>query len=142
MWLTNLQELKKRSGMSTKQIAELTKLPERTVSRILSGETEHPRVDTLHLIVAAVGGCFKDIFADTNAIVATETLAEVKETAVVIEAERQLLITELEMLRAKSAAQETELHILREQLQHKEELLALHNYYKTHIEQLIKKTEI
>ena len=142
MWVANLQELKKRSGMSVKQIAEQTKLPERTVNRILAGETDHPRVDTVQLIVTAMGGTLNDIFADTNAIVATETLAEVKETAEVIEAERDLILTELEMLRTKNAAQEAELHILREQLQHKDELLALHNYYKTHIEQLIKKTEI
>lgn len=142
MWVENLQELKKRSGMSAKQIADKTNLPERTVNRIFAGETEHPRVDTLHLIVTAMGGTLNDIFAATNVVVATETLIEVKETAEVIEAERDLILAELETLRTKSAAQETELHILKEQLQHKEELLALHNYYKTHIEQLIKKIEI
>ena len=142
MWLNNLQEMKKRSGMSAKQIAELTKLPERTVNRIFAGETDHPRVDTVHLIVSAMGGTLNDIFADTNVVVATETLVEVKKTAEVIEAERDLILAEVEMLRSKTAAQETELQILREKLLHAEELLALHNYYKAHIEQLIKKTEI
>ena len=142
MWLNNLQEMKKRSGMSSKQIAEQTKLPERTVNRIFAGETDHPRVDTLHLIVAAMGGTLNDIFAATNVVVASETLVEVKETAEVIEAERDLIQAEVEMLRSKTAAQETELQIMREKLLHAEELLALHNYYKAHIEQLIKKTEI
>lgn len=129
MWLDNLKELKKNTNLSSKQIAEKTKLPERTVNRILAGETDHPRVDTLHLIVTALGGSLNDIFADTNVVVATETLVEVKETAEVIEAERDLVIAELEMLRAKTAAQETEILLLKERLQHKEELLALHNYY-------------
>lgn len=129
MWLDNLKELKKSKGMTSKQIAEQTKLPERTVNRILTGETDHPRVDTLHLIVTALGGSLNDIFADTNVVVATETLVEVKENAEVIEAERDLVLAELEMLRAKTAAQEAEIQLLRERLQHKEEIIALHNYY-------------
>lgn len=129
MWLDNLKELKKNTSLSSKQIAEKTKLPERTVNRILSGETDHPRVDTLHLIVTALGGSLNDIFADTNVVVATETLVEVKEAVEVVEAERDLVIAELEMLRAKTAAQETEIQLLKEKLQHKEELLAVYNYF-------------
>lgn len=129
MWLKNLQELKKRSGMSVKQIAEVTKLPERTVNRILTGETDHPRIDTLYIIVTALGGTLNDIFAATNVVVATETLVEVKENAEVIEAEKDLAVAELEMLRAKTAAQETEIALLKEKLQHKEELLAVYNYF-------------
>lgn len=48
MWLDNLKELKKRTGMSTKQIADKTNLPERTVTRIFGGDTDNPYVDTLH----------------------------------------------------------------------------------------------
>ena len=129
MWLNNLKELKKQSNMSPKQIADKTKLPERTVNRILAGETDHPRVDTLHLIVTALGGSLNDIFADTNVVVATETLAEVKENAEVVEAERNLVLAELEMLRAKTSAQETEILLLKEQLKHKDEILALINYF-------------
>ena len=129
MWLDNLKELKRNTNLSSKQIAERTKLPERTVTRILAGETDHPRVDTLHLIVTALGGSLNDIFADTNVVVATEALVEVKEAAEVIEAEKDLALVELEMLRAKTAAQEAEIRLLKERLQHKEELLAVYNYF-------------
>ena len=129
MWLDNLKELKRNTNLSSKQIAERTKLPERTVNRILAGETDHPRVDTLHLIVTALGGSLNDIFADTNVVVATETLAEVKENAEVIEAELDLVSVENEMLKSKVAAMTTEIELLKKELQHKEELLALHNYY-------------
>lgn len=129
MWLENLKELKKSTNLSSKQIAEKTKLPERTVNRILAGETDHPRVDTLHLIVTALGGSLNDIFADTNVVVATEALVEVKETAEVMEAELDLVSVENEMLKAKVAAMTTEIELLKKELQHKEELLALHNYY-------------
>ena len=129
MWLKNLQELKKRSGVTVKQLAEVTKLPERTVNRILTGETDHPRIDTLYIIVTALGGTLNAIFAATNVVVATETLVEVKENAEVIEAEKDLAVAELEMLRAKTAAQEVEIALLKEKLQHKEELLAVYNYF-------------
>ena len=129
MWLDNLKEMKKNKGMSAKQLADKTNLPERTINRILSGETDHPRVDTVHIIVTALGGTLNDIFADTNAVVATETLVEVKETVEVIEAEKDLALAELEMLRAKTTAQEAEIALLKERLQHKEEIIALHNYY-------------
>ena len=129
MWLDNLKELKKNTNLSSKQIAEKTKLPERTVNRILAGETDHPRVDTLHLIVTALGGSLNDIFADTNVVVATESLVEVKGVVEVVEAERDLVLAELEMLRAKTAAQETEIQLLKERLQHKDELLAVYNYF-------------
>ena len=129
MWLQNLQELKKRSNMTTKQLAIETKLPERTISRIFTGETEHPQIDTLYMIVTALDGTLNDIFADTNVIVATETLAEVKETAEVIEAERDLVSVENEMLKSKLAAMTTEIELLKKELQHKEELLAVYNYF-------------
>lgn len=129
MWLDNLKELKQRTGMSPKQIADKTKLPERTISRILAGETDHPRVDTIHLIVTALGGSLNDIFADTNVIVATESLVEVKEVVEVVEAERDLIIAENEMLKAKTAAQDIEIQLLKKELQHKEELLAVYNYF-------------
>ena len=129
MWLENLKELKKAKGLTTKQIADATKIPESTLKRIFSGETDDPYVSTVHRIVVALGGSLDHILADTNAVLATQSLAQVKESADVAEAERDLLLAELEMLRAKVAAQDTEIMLLKERLQHKEELLAVHNYY-------------
>jgi transcriptional regulator with XRE-family HTH domain len=129
MWLENLKELKKKTGMSSKQIAEKTRLPERTVSRIFSGETDHPYADTLDLIVKALGYDLGDIFADTGVVVATESLLEVKEIVDVTEAEKEAVRIENEMLKAKNAALTTEIELLKKELLHKEELLALHNFY-------------
>ena len=129
MWLENLKELKKAKGLTTKQIADATKIPESTLKRIFSGETDDPYVSTVHRIVVALGGSLDQILADTNAVLSTQSFIEVKESADVAEAERDLLLAELEMLRAKTAAQETEIILLKERLQHKEELLAVHNYY-------------
>ncbi len=138
MWLDNLKELKKKTGMSTKQIADKTRLPERTVNRIFAGESDHPYADTLDLIVKALGYDLGDIFADTGVIVATTELVEIKETVDVVEAERDLTIAENEMLKAKNAALTTEVELLKKELQHKDELLALHNYYKSVISGMTK----
>lgn len=142
MWLDNLKELRKQTGMSAKHIAELTNLPERTVIRIFAGDTDNPYVDTLHRIVTVLGGSLDDILADTKAVVAHESLVEAKETADVMEAQRDLIAAENDMLKAKVTALTAENELLSKELKHKEELLALHKYYQTHIEQFLKKEGI
>ena len=139
MWLDNLKELRKQTKMSYKQIAEMTQMPERTVARIFSGDTDNPYVETLHRIVDALGYTLNDIFADTAAMVTTEDVVELKDNVEVITAQNDLMAVENDMLKKKVDAQTTEIELLKKELAHKEELLALHNYYKTHIEQLIKK---
>ena len=129
MWLDNLKELKKKTGMSTKQIADKTNLPERTVTRIFSGDTDNPYVDTLHRIVTVLDGSLDDILADTKVVVATESLIEVKENANVVEAERDLISAERDRILLENERLKTENEMLKMQLKHKEELLALHNYY-------------
>ena len=137
MWLDNIKELKKAKGMSTKQIAEASKLPEKTVARIFSGDTSDPLVSTIHRIVVTLGGSLDLILADTNAVISSQSLVEVKEAAEVAEAVRDSIAVENDMLKAKNAALTTEIELLKKELLHKEELLALHSYYKARIEQLI-----
>lgn len=129
MWLDNLKELKKKTGMTSKQIADKTNLPERTVNRIFSGDTDNPYVDTLHRIVTVLGGSLDDILADTKVVVATESLVEVKENANVIEAERDLIIAENAILKGKVDTLTTENEMLKMEIKHKDEIIALHNYY-------------
>ena len=129
MWLENLKELKMAKGMTVKQIADATKIPESTIKRIFAGETDDPYVSTIHRIVTALGGSLDHILADTNAVLSTESLVEVKENAEIVEAERDLVLAELEMLRAKTTAQEAEIKLLQERLQHKDEILSLINYF-------------
>ena len=131
MWLDNLKELKKVTGKTNKWISDNTNLPERTVNRIFSGDTDHPYADTLDLIVKALGYDLGDIFADTKVVIATDELVEIKECVNVVEAERDLILVENEMLKAKNSALTTENELLKKEIQHKDELLALHSYYKS-----------
>lgn len=129
MWLENLKQLKKEKGMSSKQIAEKTNLPERTVTRIFSGDTDNPYVDTLHRIVTVLGGSLDDILADTKVVVGEESLVTLQENVDVVTAERDLIITENAILKDKVAALTAENDLLKMQLKHKEEIISLHNYY-------------
>lgn len=124
MWLDNLKNLKKKSGMSAKQIAEATNLPERTVSRIFSGDTENPYMDTLRRIVDILGGSLDDIFAESKVRVANTDL-------IALQAEYDKLQAEANDLRAENVRQndkvvtlEAELDRLRLTLAHKDEMLA------------------
>ena len=129
MWLDNLKELKKKTGMSAKQIADKTNLPERTVSRIFSGDTDNPYVDTLHRIVTVLGGSLDDILADTKVVVGEENLVTLQENVEVVTAERDLITAENAILKDKVATLSAENEMLKMQLKHKEEIIALHNYY-------------
>ena len=130
MWLDNLKELKKSKGMTSKQIADATKIPESTIKRIFAGDTVDPYVSTIHRIVIALGGSLDHILADTNAVLSTESLVEVKENAEVIEAERDLIVAENAILKDKVAALTAENELLKREIKHQEEIIAIHNYYK------------
>ena len=129
MWLDNLKELKKAKGMTSKQIAVATNIPESTIKRIFAGDTDNPYVDTIRRIAIALDSSLDEIFAETKVVVATETLAEVKENTEAVEAERDLVLAELEILRAKTTAQETEILLLKEQLKHKDEIFKIISYF-------------
>jgi transcriptional regulator with XRE-family HTH domain len=121
--------MKKAKGMSSKQIAEATNLPERTVKRIFSGDTDNPYVDTLQRIVTALGGSLDEVFADTKVVVGDKTLVVLQENVEVVTAERDLITAENAILKDKVAALTAENELLKMQLKHKEEIIALHNYY-------------
>ncbi len=129
MWLDNLKDLKKKTGMSAKQIADATNLPERTVTRIFSGDTDNPYVDTLRRIVAVLGGSLDDIFAESKTVVANTSLIALQSDYDKLAGEASDLQAENVTLKDKIVALEAELDRLRLTLEHKEEIIALHNYY-------------
>ena len=61
----DLKKLKDQSNLTTKQISDLSGIPESTISRILSGQTDNPAFDTVCAIVKAMGGSL-DRLTDTG----------------------------------------------------------------------------
>jgi predicted transcriptional regulator len=124
MWLDNLKELKTKTMMTTKQIAEKANLPEKTVIRILQGATSDPRVDTVRRIVAAMGGSLDDIFAESGAIIGDQKLASLQEELYQVTVELSGANSELAIIKNTNAALMAENELLRQKLDHKDELLA------------------
>lgn len=131
MWLENLKELKKSKGMSSKQIADMTNLPERTVIRVFSGDTENPYIDTIHRIVSVLGGSLDSVLADSKAVVGNTDLTTLQDEVNRLTGELALLQAENRVINDKVVTLTAENDILRMKLEHKEELIALHNYYKS-----------
>lgn len=129
MWLDRLKELKTQTSMSYKQIAELTYSSEKTIYRIFSGENDNPYIDTLDRIAKALGSSLDYIFSDTKVVIGEQNLATTQEDLAVTSAERDLVVAENAVLKEKVAALTAENSLLSLQLKHKEEIIAIHNYY-------------
>lgn len=130
MWLDNLKELKKTKGMTTKQIADATKIPESTIKRIFAGGTDDPYVSTIHRIVITLGGSLDNILADTNAVLAPQSFVEVKENADVAQAERDALAAEIAILKDRVAVLTDENAALKNKIDVlKDEIIETHKYY-------------
>ena len=135
-WVENLKEVRKQRGVTNKWIAERSGVPEKSIDRIFQGKTESPKVDTLRPICTALDVSLDEILADTSTFIGSKTTAtlqgEVDNLASELErvnAEYNILTAEIAMLKDKNAALTSEINILQLKLEHKEELLVLHNYY-------------
>lgn len=110
MWRDKIIEQKKQKNISTKTIAEKTKLSEKTIGRILKGETLFPSVDTVLDIGAAVGLSERELFSEAHLVVGNDDLVRLQ--------------TEMASLMDKCVRLEDENDRLRTKLAHKEEILA------------------
>ena len=136
MWQENLLRLVEESGLTKHEIAERGNIPYDTVKRIIKGKTDNPTVETLISLARGLGCTVDDICVGTGAVIGTQRLVELqkmvdaltleKETLI---AEKDLIVAESTILKDKVATLTAEIDLLKMQLMHKEELLAVHNYY-------------
>lgn len=136
MWLDVIKERRKELGYTIKHIAEETKLPERTVSRIFSGETPSPYADTLKRITDILDLSLDETLADTKTVIGGKRYIDLHDENETLTAEVErltnelaLISAELSVLKDKVVILNAENDILKLKLEHKEELLSLHNYY-------------
>lgn len=124
MWIEKLKEAKVKSGMSMKQISDASGVTEKTLTRIFAGGASMPRFGTLGDIASALGTSLEEIFSESNARVASGDLIDVQ-------GDVERLKAEIAMLNDKVANLTAENDILRMKLEHKEEIISLHNYYNS-----------
>ena len=136
MWLDIIRERRKELKLTIKCVAERADLTERTTARVFSGETVSPSTDTLKRIAKALDLSLDYILADGNSVVGAKNYVELQGDNETLTAEIERLNSELALVRAESAVLKdkitvltTENGLLRLKLEHKEEIIALHNYY-------------
>lgn len=136
MWRENLLEIIKESGLTKHQIADRGNLPYETVKRVVAGKTDNPYIETLDRFAIALGCSLGDILIGTKAVVGTKKMAELQEQVDILTAENATIIAERDFAIAETAlckeevkALNAKIDLLTMQLTHKDELLALHNYY-------------
>lgn len=135
MWLDKLRELRKTSGKTNKYLAEQMHRSERTIGRFFSGEADLG-IDELQKLVDLMGGRLEDILDESDFKLPTPEVEALKKEnaslATTIEgmtAETALLNAEIAVLKDKIVRLTAENDLLRLKLEHKEEIIAIHNYY-------------
>lgn len=135
-WLINLIELKNRTGISTKQIAELENLAIKSVSNVFEGKAKSPGIDLIRRIIHALGGSWAEIFGESGAVIGGQGLASLQAEVDRLKSEVELLTTSLNMANIEIsskekmiAALESENKILNLKLEYEEKLVAVHNFY-------------
>lgn len=60
-WYTSLVEMKRKSGLTTSQIAEKSGVPLGTLNKLFAGQTADPKLETIRAVVYALGGTLDSI---------------------------------------------------------------------------------
>lgn len=149
-WLINLIDLKNKVEMTVKQISEKENLAEKSVSNVFLGKSKNPGVDLIRRIIHALGGSWREIFGESDAVIGGQDLAtlqtevdslhtEVDRLQAEVDrltSENELLTSSLNIANLDLAVQkdkvlvlENENSILKLKLEYEEKLNAVHNFY-------------
>ncbi len=66
MWLDNFNEMRRQSGLSLDELSEKSGVPKGTLSKISAGITERPALETMRVLVYAMGYTLNDLEDNTN----------------------------------------------------------------------------
>ena len=136
MWLETLKTRRKELNYTIKYISNEAKLPERTVSRIFSGETMSPGIDTLYGIAVVLGLTLDELVTGNNSVLGGKDYALLHEEYTNLTAEVERLNSELALVSAENSVLKDKVGVLTAEngilnlkIAHKDELISLHNYY-------------
>ena len=137
MWREKIIETRKAKNITIKMMSERTAshIPEETITRILKGKTEFPRIDTVLELGQAVGLSPWQLFEETTSVLGDINITKQQEEIDTLNARNNLL-------EAQVCSMTTEIELLKKEVQHQERLLALHDLYQNYIKQITKKEGI
>jgi transcriptional regulator with XRE-family HTH domain len=135
MWLDNVRDLKKKSGMSNKCLAEQMHMSERTIGRIFAGETSVD-IDQLRQMVLVMNGSLDDILDKSEFKVPVPEMEALQNENAALTAKIKELTDSLALLQAemaiykdKIAVLTAENDILRIKLEYEQKIGAIHDFY-------------
>lgn len=123
MWRDRILDAKKEKGITTKSMAEFVRMPEKTVTRILTGKTPSPYVDTVIALGASVGLSPREVFSETGVVVGDQDLAVLQVEVDRLKEEILEHTTNEESLKSQVSTLTVERDLLRLKLDHKEEIV-------------------
>lgn len=128
-WLINLNDYRVRIDMPLREVAEKAMVSEKQVHRIFSGESKNPGVEPVRKILRAMGASINEIFEESGAVIGGQDLITLQAKVDELNAAISLLQAENTVLKRKTESLSAENDLLRLKLEHKEEIIAIHNYY-------------
>lgn len=135
-WLINLIELKNRTDMSFKQIAEKINTAEKSVSNVFLGKSKNPGIDLVRRIISALGGSVSEVFGESGAVIGGQDLATLQaevdrltEEVTILTSALTLANSNLTDQKDKISELETENKILSLKLEYDEKIIAIHDFY-------------
>ncbi len=128
-WRIALNELKEKTGITYKQIADTLNVSEKSVSRVFNGDAKNPGLVFVSQIIGVLGGSTSVILGEAGAVIASPETLNLQAEHEALKAQYNYILTENDVMATKNAALTAEVELLKKELQHKEELLAVHNYY-------------
>lgn len=135
-WLINLIDLKNKTGLTVKQISEMENVAEKSVSNVFSGKSKSPSVNLIRRIIHALGGSWREIFGESDAVIGSQDLATLQAEVDSLRADNERLAgalnikeIDLSVERNKVTALESEIQLLKLKLEYEEKLNAVHSFY-------------
>lgn len=145
MWLDKIIEEKRKKNITTKMMAEKSRIPEQTITRILTKKTEFPRIDTVLDLGASVGLTARDLFDETTSVIGDKSITTLQEELdrvnaafAALQSDMTAISTDYAMLKSTNDDLRHENDILRIKLECKDELIRLYNRYTTIIDGMSK----
>jgi transcriptional regulator with XRE-family HTH domain len=108
-WQTALNELRVKTGMSYKQIADALNVSEKSVSRLFTGEAKKPDFFFVSQVIRKLGGSVSEILGEGGAYIVSQDIITLQAQYDELKVSYEKLLEENEALRTKNAALTDEL---------------------------------
>lgn len=108
-WQIALNELRAKTGMSYKQIADALNVSEKSVSRLFTGEAKKPDFFFVSQVIRKLGGSVSEILGEGGAYIVSQDIITLQAQYEELKASYEKLLEENETLRTKNASLTDEL---------------------------------